>query len=302
MSIYPKRIIPGESVFVHVRVKSPMLGRPLVCIHLEDPRGDRRLIKEFKPIIFPIRTETANNAVSDELRRVEPVYLSARHMVGNNGSIDAMLEGLRKMLTSVHFHFHHPMPSNCIPGRYMIHIEMRIGGQVFSSDTAKDAYFFVDSLRLKTSKLTKYGGKSVVVNEGPLAVPAIVAGVDYNEMSTDKVMLDPGHNEIEFNGKLGFLRYSEDRHTIRLSSSDAPFCVRDESLAWSICSKTRNILIFGRESSTPGWELSGKCKEIWIAASGLVLRDEIRSPENADSYDEMLAQGLLLETSDVSSH
>ena len=143
MSVFPKRVVAGEQVIVHVRAKAQRICRPKMRVLLERPCGATVLMNEFHPLIFPIPRAPVGASEDDAvgMRRVSPVYLLARQLVGKDGDLDSMQASIRKMQTSSHFQFAWRIGSDWAPGKYRVHIEMRCDGVVLSSDTLSEAYF-----------------------------------------------------------------------------------------------------------------------------------------------------------------
>lgn len=297
MSVYPKRLLPGEPVFLHVRVPCRRPRRPMMRILLEHPGGDTVLVHAFQPLVLPMVPETPGEEAppTHGLRRTSPVYLAARHLVGADGDSDAMVEIIRTTQQSVHFHHALDTGADWALGRYRIHLEMRSDGRVRGSDTAREAWFALERLSLQSVGRSGDTGTAVVRNHGPLPVPARVCGLGRGEMWSRDVRLPPGDTELAFRGRPAWLLYSDDRQSLLLGDARSPHSLRNEALAWSDRPDTGTVLVHGARTDAPGWTLEGKARDLWLRADGLVQRDELRTAEDARAYDELHAQGLILE-------
>lgn len=297
MSVYPKRLRQGETLYVHVRVRSVIPRRPLIRVHLEDPTGARTEIGHFHPWIFPAADDTAIEPASlpGSLQRVSPVYLLARHLTGPDGDAGSMLAMLEKTRSSTHFHLHHTLADDAPLGRYQVHIEMRSNGRVWGSDTASDAYFHVESVQRMEQPPGAVGGRALLLNPGPVVVPACVVSIDDDTLWRRGTELNPGPNVVNFRGARGYILYSDERHVLALHPTEELFCMRNEALAWRDDPDQDSVWIHGESSDVQGWALSGPSRRIWKAANGMTGRSLLRTPAQSREYDAMLAEGLLLE-------
>jgi len=297
MSVYPKRILAGESIFVHTRASVRSPGMAFIRVLLEDPSGAMVTINEHRPTLFPATADRNAHGVTlePEMRRVHPVYLAARHLVGVDGDIDSMLASLFKTRDSVHFHCAHPLADDAVPGKYRIHIEMRSRGRLLTSDTAKDAFFFVDKVSIREPRQSARGGGAIVINHAPHRTPARIVGMGARFMWAREIVLDPGENRVRFQGRRGFLVHGEGRHVWPLVHEGAKHAVRNEMLPWHVCPSSGDVLVHGHAPDEEGHVLTGKAKEVWILATGLSSREELVSVAGPSMYRRMVDDGLILE-------
>ncbi|MBK0024538.1 hypothetical protein IAE57_00015 [Stenotrophomonas sp. S48] len=210
-----------------------------------------------------------------------------------------MLAILEKTRSSTHFHLSHTLADDAPLGRYQVHIEMRSNARVWCSDTASDAYFHVESLQRMDDPQGATGGRALLLNPGPVVVPACVVSIDDGTLWRRGVELSPGTNVVSFRGARGYVLYSDERHVLSLHHAEEPLCIRNEALAWRDDPDQDSVWIHGESSDAQGWALSGSSRRIWKAANGMIGRSALRIPAQSREYDAMLAEGLLLEIAEA---
>ncbi|MGH8032264.1 MAG: hypothetical protein ACREO8_07850 [Luteimonas sp.] len=297
MSVYPKRVVPGEPVFIHVRIKSRIPRRPLMRVLLENPSGSIRPLTQFQPFVFPapMPDTTDTSGHPESLRRTSPVYLAARHLIGGDGDLDSMAAMIEKMQESVHFHHIHHTGEDWPLGRYRIHLEMRSNGVVWPSDTAKEAFFHLERVKLRDVKPGRSGGVATVENLSPHPVPARLCSIGAKTMWNRGLLLPPGVSKLRYKGRQGYLLYSDDRQVLPLTPAGSPHCLRNEAYTWRDAAGEDTVSIYGADARAPGWTLTGASRQTWLRANGLIQRRELRQPADAREYDALVREGLLLE-------
>jgi hypothetical protein len=273
VSVYPKRNAPGDKIGLHNRVKLTKPGKPTIVTNVFDPFGRSVYSREFAPTIFPtsLSSENAVTAATNnkvEIERVHSVYLTARHLIGNDGNFNAMVSNLRKLGSSVHFHEFMELSLDCEPGKYTVKTHMYFNGDVVASDTVGDDFFYVDCLRACLLETDGSQTSIEVTNLGSEIVPARIILLRNEQTFAKRLAFGPGKTTIENIEGQATLVYCEGRKVISLIQAGSAVFVRNHRLPWTECKTTSDILIYAEQGSV-GWKLNGTARELWLSADGV---------------------------------
>jgi hypothetical protein len=268
MSIMPRHLRPGGRVIIHVGVmnRSPRPICPLLRIWVVSPDGGQHQIFSQHLLVFPNYCEE-----------------------------DTLVER-RKRMTNIYEVF--PVPDEAQLGCYRVKVENFADGNLIYSDTVETDFFFVE--RLELSKVTALNGSvhAMVRNESPEPVRAVVyeleAGSPDGAHSSREVILGPEtETTVTVLSHSGFLAYADT--VLPLGPSDSPVCVRNQQFFWRPEDDATVFVLDPRCGYKRDFFLSGRARDLWLAAGGTARRCDLRTGDAADLYDVMVEKELLVE-------
>jgi hypothetical protein len=305
MSIFPKRTIPGQNVTIHWNLHAPALSGehlyPFVRIGVRDPRGNTIMLFEghipvLPSIGAPVSTDAANENTLLYLNKNTPLLVLASYLSGRQKR-ERLIKLLENIQSGRHHYFTYPVPADALPGKYSLLSEIHIDGITKYSGTAEEDFFYVESINIDVS----VPQTAMLTNLSPELLPIKILFYEAGRaiQSSDVQVFELKGNEskpISLDAGNMYLCYNEERIIIPLSSPAATHSIRNQQLlTLHKKEETEEAVYVMHKDEDISFRLTGVTKEIWLKADGLITRQTLRTENQQNEYDEMLANKLIIE-------
>ncbi len=301
MSIIPKRALPGDNILIHVNFHQTDLSEKhhfsLLKLSIIDPLEQETVLKEDHILTLP--SSSKHEQVSKN-QKYFPLLLLANRLNIQNPH-ESLEEILHRLHSGRHYYFIYRIPHSSPLGKHILVLQLFSDGFLNLSKTIDNDYFYVEQITLLDVARTSNGYMTRIYNSSPEPVPAKIVECfdDENQLTTRSryVELPAGHTkEIAITSSKSFLLYNEERVTLPLIQAHSPFVIRNPQMRSlpDTASMQEVTYAFPIEQGQ-AHELTGMAKKIWDAASGLNTKDELGEKAHTQTYQEMLANGLIKE-------
>jgi hypothetical protein len=303
VSIFPRRVVPGGAVTLHVAMRSPPVQFGHLRVSVRDPRGRVAVVSECPFLSVPSvgRRAAKRLAIAPGVLEVPPLVLVADRLRGDlDGGDTDLLSTLQAMTASTHRYATYDVPADALPGRYFMVAEVFADGRRAISQSAPSDCFVVESLRLAGMRGRGRRRAALVDNPSTEPVPAKLCELrdrGAHIVCTSRMVVLPAdrQTEIPCARTATFLFYAGDRAWLSLRDRGAPLCVRNPRCAWVVREDGVDEVYVRHPGEERIHVLRGPAKAVWDAANGLLGRDELRRGARTRAYDLLVRRGLIHE-------
>jgi len=305
MSIFPKRITPGETVTIHWNFNTANLidfhVLPWVKIGVRSPHEKVTILFEDHVLGLPdepkdLKTEEPRLKY---LNKNVPLLLLADYLSGKHKK-EKLIEILENIQSGRHYYFSYKVPENAPLGKYKLISEMYINGELKFSKTAADDFFLVEKVLFKGMYRSGNKNKAVIVNHSPETTPVKIVGC--TPLDSGKIKTTVNVFEIEaleekrvrLYAPLNFLLYNEERKVTPLQEGSRDYLLRNQQVL-ELNKNDGNIYLL-KKHSEEGYQLTEPAKALWRKSDGLLNKNNL-SAQELEAYHELMAEGLIKEIS-----
>lgn len=301
MSIFPKRTIQGKTVTIHWNFNTSKLTDfhvlPWIRIGVRDPKGQITMLFEEHVLGLPHEPKTSieEKPKLKYLNKNVPLLLLADYLSGKQKK-EKLIEVLENIHSGRHYYFTFDVANNAPLGKYDLISEMHIEGELKSSKTAIDDFFFVEKVSYVALEKSVDQKQALIINHAPEKTPIkIVTCLPTTGGKIDTAMevfeMDAlEEKKIPLSNRLSFLLYNEERQVIPLQENSTDFLLRNQQV--STLEKPKGAVYLFKKEENEAYQLNEKQKALWLKADGF-LKPESLDKEEIILLEEMKAEGLI---------
>ncbi|MDJ0841333.1 MAG: hypothetical protein QNK37_32785 [Acidobacteriota bacterium] len=299
MSIFPKKARRGDRVTIHHAMLAQKVKEfvfPYVRLGVKDPAGDWTPLFEGHLMKMPKVSPTVSEpGASGNLRRSLPIHVLAGYL-STGSKRQQLTEILEGIPDAVHRYFVYEVPADARPGRYEVISELYVNGRKRLSGTRDEDFFFVEELTVNSVESHGDGWRVRVTNlsQEPVQVALAAYGQDDFQMRIHTI---PGDVEtsLAYDQAETFLVWSEGRVVQPLFDRSEPLCLRNQRYTVFRDKEDADAVFIMDAETEDGFRLEGRARSLMLAADGKTTRSRLRTGETEEIYDELVANGLIVE-------
>ena len=300
VSIFPKKLKPGGTVTLHRRAHAKAPAWYHLRHSILFPDGNEVSLGEGPFFCCPQPGAPEEHELlkqSDHIFQAPPLLMASRYLESESRNQDFFLDALVGLRDASHFYSTYTLPSDSPLGRYRYKLEFLVNGVVRESATADADFFFVEKLELENVVYAGLSREATVLNPSPEPVVAVFH--EYHDeggtMQSSRRLVEMaahGRKQFSFTG-FATLSYLGGTETLFLKAEEDPLCLRNP--AYRTLKKSNSEAYAFDSSQEVAYEFRGLAAAIWTRADGFHTRAMLRTSENESAYDELKAQGHLVE-------
>lgn len=304
MSIFPKRALAGNAVTIHWNFNtSKLAGRhicPLVRIGVKDPSGQVTML--FEKHVLALPAVDMPSPLPDDIKPVylnknAPLLLISTYLSGKY-TREKLADILENIQAGRHYYFVFNIPADAPLGKYTLISEVISEGEIRSSNTAADDFFYVEKVEISHIKYNNDMGAATLRNcsSEPTPIKIIEYSTPGRLSPSDIQTFElPGFEvrEVKFHSKRTFLSYNEEREIIPLYTENS--LVTKNPYFINLKKEEEDSTYVLHHNSDDAFILEKENQYIWNSADGIHSRDDLRIGSLVERYDEMVSNGLLYE-------
>jgi hypothetical protein len=287
MSIFPKRIGPGETVTIHLNIFARHKEKiifPYIRSVIHTPTGKEALLFDGYTPCFPASGTEPN------LNKEFPFLLIANQT--RFKSEDEVNDIITRIASGTHYYFQYTLPPDAEPGKYEVETELWIDGIDIKSTTNSEDFFHVEKIDLLETVNHTDQRKARIINHSPEPMPARLIKVRHaGSCESSTLQLAPLTVTEIFFRERAFLLYNEERKCLSLDPLHDQLLIRNQK--WFSKEATEEVQRSTYAMHADNGEvviLTGKTKELWDNADKGI---DMATPEDKEFIKEMRKAGLL---------
>ena len=307
MSIFPKRLTPGNSVTFHARFPTTSATEtlhiprfPLLRASCRSPDGETFLVSQWQPCIQMRAEDRIDRPVASPpgIRAGNPLLATVDHLMPAGGKPrERLAHELREIASSAHFYHQIVVPAGAALGRWETQLETWLDGHYGESQNA----FWVEFIEVQHVTANDDTLRVILHNESPEPTPARMVRADAQEGQVEhRTIVIPGRKTLEIvvDWPKAHLLFAGGTSVIPLGRPGDAYCLRNPAIPWLGDLENRTASLFlGSLALKPedGVLLQDEAFGIWIQSDGSTLSSEIRTTSNARTYAAMIERELIQE-------